>query len=488
MDSYRIPDLETEVLVIGAGGAGLAAAVAACEKGAKVIVLEKRGVPGGNAVWAWGFFAADSKSQKKLGIEASRDAFFKMQMEYTHWRINPRIVRAFIHKSGDTIQWLEDKGVVIDDVPLYYPDQPIPTYHISHDKDSVGRLITRALVKDLEGAGAQIMYHSAAKQLLTDESGQLTGVVVSTKGQEFKINARSVIICTGGYAGNKKLLKKHCSRYTEDMYNFGLPLTGDGLLMATKIGVATEGLGMMLVSAPTIGRNSRKLRHLACVTSEPNTLWVNKRGERFVDETITFVRHAAANPVMRQPDSVSYTLFDDKIVQEAIEKGPVTAGLRYTAPTTPLTKLRKEIQIAADIKENIVKISDSWDEIAGWMGASPEVIKATVDEYNSSCDKGYDDIFVKEKKYLQALRTPPYYAVKCHPSFSTTIGGIKIDHHMQVLGKNDEPVHGLYATGDAAGGWEHDTYNLEVSGFPYGFAVNSGRIAGESAANYVSGE
>jgi fumarate reductase flavoprotein subunit len=120
-------DLQTDIVVIGAGGAGLAAAVAAAEKGAKVILLEKRNALGGRSARAEGFFAAESPAQERLGIDAPKDILFKMAMDYAHWEINPRIVRAFINKSGDTVRWLEEKGMEIALVSPFYRNQVIRT-------------------------------------------------------------------------------------------------------------------------------------------------------------------------------------------------------------------------------------------------------------------------------------------------------------------------------------------------------------------------
>jgi fumarate reductase flavoprotein subunit len=122
------------------------------------------------------------------------------------------------------------------------------------------------------------------------------------------------------------------------------------------------------------------------------------------------------------------------------------------------------------------------------MGVAPEVLQATIDEYNRFCDQGYDESFSKEPRYLQALRNPPYYAIKCHSSFLGTIGGIKINHHMEVLNHQLRPIPGLYAAGVDTGGWEGDTYNGVLAGHTFGFALNSGRIAGENAVKYISGK
>ena len=126
--------------------------------------------------------------------------------------------------------------------------------------------------------------------------------------------------------------------------------------------------------------------------------------------------------------------------------------------------------------------------MAKWMGADPKVLKATIDEYNAACDHGYDPVFAKDRIYLVPLRTPPYYAIKCSFGLNNTIGGIKINEYMEVLDKQDKPIPGFYAAGVDTGGWVPDTYCVTLPGTAFGFALNSGRIAGENTAVYVSGE
>jgi fumarate reductase flavoprotein subunit len=135
----------------------------------------------------------------------------------------------------------------------------------------------------------------------------------------------------------------------------------------------------------------------------------------------------------------------------------------------------------------LVRIFSSWDEFAEWTGADPGVLKATIDEYNAACDQGHDPIFAKEPKYLLPLRKPPYYAIKWGASFLHTIGGIKINGNMEVLDKQDNPITGLYAAGVDTGGWESETYCMRLPGHALGFAINSGRIAGENAAGFALG-
>jgi len=472
--------LETQIAIIGGGGAGLAAAVAAAEKGANVIVLEKRHVLGGNSALAEGLLAAESPAQKRLKIDAPRDDLFKIAMDFAHWKLDARIVRAFIDKSGDTIQWLENKGLFFDWIPHYYPNQRFRTWHCLKGR---GMELIKVLVKDCEDLGVQLFRETGAKKLLTDGKGRVTGVLAETKDKEFRVTAGSVIIATGGYGGNKELLKKYNPYYNENMYFVGVPNMGDGLLMATEIGAATEGLGLVHFSAQAPPQASEDL---TAVSDEPNMIWVNKKGERFIDEATGFNRFLSVNAVLRQPDSVCYTIFDERIKQNIIEKG-VIKGLGYViGPGTKLAGLGKTLELAA--KKGSAKIASSWDEIAKWIGIKPEVLKATIDEYNSFCDQGYDEIFAKDRRYLDALRTPPYYALRCYPRFLGTIGGIKINYRMEVLDHEDNPIPGLYAAGIDTGGWEADTYNVVLSGTTFGFAISSGRIAGENAAKCVLGE
>jgi fumarate reductase flavoprotein subunit len=173
------------------------------------------------------------------------------------------------------------------------------------------------------------------------------------------------------------------------------------------------------------------------------------------------------------------------MTQTMTEEGLVLGmGLPEGAQGNKMPGLESELRALVD--KGLIKISHSWDEIAEWIGADPKVLKATIDEYNTACDQGYDPIFVKDRRYLTPLRTAPYYAIKCHADFMNTIGGIKINEHMEVLDKRDNPIPGLYSAGVDTGGWQSDTYCAVLSGSAFGFAINSGRISGENASKFVS--
>jgi fumarate reductase flavoprotein subunit len=188
------------------------------------------------------------------------------------------------------------------------------------------------------------------------------------------------------------------------------------------------------------------------------------------------------NAIITQPDKVMYSLFDDEMRKNMEEEGRTR---RRAVPDEAKIKgfpgLLGELQKQAQAKGANTKIADSWDEIAHWIGAEPEVLKAEIDEYNSFCEKGRDEIFVKDPEYLIPLRTPPYYAMRCYARVGETLGGIKINEHMEVLDTKGNVIPGAYAAGVIADGWASQT----TCAGAMSFAVHSGRIAGESAAKYV---
>jgi fumarate reductase flavoprotein subunit len=133
-----------------------------------------------------------------------------------------------------------------------------------------------------------------------------------------------------------------------------------------------------------------------------------------------------------------------------------------------------------------IKIADTWDEIAKWAGIPAKTLKATIKEYNSLCERGYDDQFNKDPAYLLPLHSPPYYAIQCNPTILVTHGGIKININMEVLDKDEKAIQGLFAAGIDTGGVDADTYNYNLPGHSFGFSLSTGRLAGQAAAKFAA--
>ena len=471
-------ELQANLVVVGGGGAGLAAAVVASQKGVNnIILLEARRTIGGNSVFAGGLFAPKRRPQKRSDINPLSDELFKKAMSYAHWKTNPRLVRALIDKSQDITQWLEEKGLKFE----WITDPHLGQLSVrTSGTTKTGAEVVKALTKNCEDLGVQILRQNKAKKLLISEESKVIGVLAEAKGKEVRIISKSVIIATGGFAGNKELLKRYCPFYSEDgIYLKGLPHQGDGLLIASEAGAATDGMIMLEISPHMFLGTS----HLSIFFRRPKVIWVNRKGERFTDETVIFSFPETSNSIYRQPDKTAYILFDENIKQNIIKEELNSQEEQTVDKGSWTSGVDKDLRLYAE--KRIVKISDSWDEIAKWIGSDLEVLKTTIDKYNTDCDNGYDDIFVKNRKYLLPLRTPPYYAIKNKLSLLVTHGGLKINHNMEVLDNQGDSIQGLYAAGNDTGDVDSDSYNITLPGHSFGFAINTGRIAGESAAEFV---
>ncbi len=498
--------IDAEIAILGAGGGGLAAALSAAEAGCRsILVLEKAPAPGGTTVMAHDLFAAESPVQIRQGVDASRDFCFNRAMEWAHWdRVNARLLRAIIDKSGDTVRWLEEKGVVFHLAQFYTNQVPLTRHHIEGNAQAMMKIIR----EDCQKLGVQVLTRARANRILRGDNGEVTGVLATTKDGELTVTAKSVIIATGGYAGNMELLKKYCPPFyhLEHVGIDGFPNnTGDGLLMAIEAGADTAGLGTLLVSGPsrkwsddlkiriTPGGQEPAEVTIRLLIWDPLTLWVNKKGHRFMNEGYDLNFFATGHMVLEQPEGISYTLFDSDILARMERDGITRTGGAGTAlyrgmvhPGTPLTGIGKELP--AKEKLGLMKISDSLDGIADYIGVDRAVLKATMDEYNAACDQGYDPIFAKDRRYLIALRTPPYYAIKANAQIGDTLGGVKINERMEVLDTQDDPIPGLYAAGVVAGCYESENYCYPLSGHNVGFALNLGRIAAENVLQYLAAQ
>ncbi len=483
------------MVVVGGGGSGLAAAVAATESGLKnIAVLEKRGATGGSSAMASGIFAAESPVQKRQAIIAKKDVLYKRMMDWSHQSINPRIIRAYIEKSADTVRWLEDKGLRFNCVPHSPIDNPL-TWHVPKGN---GAEIVKTLTKECRDMGIEIFLNTSLKKIITDKQGSVTGVIAGGKNGDATFTADAVVVATGGFGGDRELLKKYCPRYRDNMMLGGQPNMGDGIFKTLEIGAAAEGLGMLMIGGPfgtgakvlTLGK-APDIVHLQMIfiTGEPSCIWLNKQGRRFIDETASFNYYEGINSVIRQTDGICHAIFDSGHIRRITETGlsNVPSGFEFgERHRSPLPEgLEKELQTLAD--KGSIKISDNWDDIADWLEIDRKTLGETVEEYNTACERGYDPVFNKDRAYLIPLKEPPYYGIKMSSSYLNTLGGIRIDEHMQVLDTRDNPIRGLYAVGVDTGGWTSETYCAALPGTAFGWAINSGRIAGESVYRYIDG-
>jgi len=483
MNTLKSQTVETDVVVIGSGGAGLAAALTAAEAGVKVTVCEKQRSLGGSSNFFEGTFAVESDLQRKKYITYSRDEAFKNFMEYSHWRADPRVVRVFVDESAATIAWLQQQGVEFIDVTVLMPDTP-RTYHIVK---GAGEALVKTLASSAKGKGVELRLGTAVTKILK-ETGRITGVIVEQDGEQTVINCRAVVIASGGYANNETWIKKYTGFDLDvNMIPIGnVDKMGDGIRMAWEVGAAEEGMGVLeMYRIGPMGPEFPMKSHLQVVGVQPD-LWVNYLGERFCDESVSFYDTSAGNVSAFYKEGYTFTLLDESIKQLIMDRGVDRNMAQENPPGTRPVNFDKELNAALQIGSTEVCAADSVEELAEKMGVDPAILAATVAGYNSFCEKGHDDLFAKDPRYLRPLKTPRFYAIKCRTVLLGTLGGIKINHRMEVVDRKGKIIPGLYAGGMDAGGMWGDSYPIrEGNGSSSAFAINSGRIAGKNLLQYL---
>jgi fumarate reductase flavoprotein subunit len=483
-----VDSIETDIAVIGSGATGLAAALTAVEGGVRVTILEKMRRTGGTSSFAEGMFAVESEMQLQRNIGITRDEAFKMIMDYGHWWANPRLVRAFVDESAATIAWLQKLGVQFEGPMAMWPDAN-RTWHVFRGpRKARASVAIRTLVARAKEMGVDIRLATEAKRLIK-KGGRISGVVAQKEGKALQVRAKAVIIGTGGYANNKEWIKKYTGFDLDvnlfPIHNVGK--TGDGIRMAWEAGAAEEGIGLlhMMRIGPLLGPGIKLMGQLESAGFQPN-LFINQQGVRYFDEGLLMNFTYDGNAVARLKEGYSYAIFDEAQRREWIERGIKTSAGTITPPGTRLTEFEGEWKTAMESGNPNLFEADSIEALAKQIGVEPAVLKATLEEYNRFCEQGHDELFAKDPKYLRPLRRPKFYAVRCYRVFLGTIGGIRINHRMEVVDKEDDkPIPGLYAGGIDAGGLYGDSYDVYAAGGAYGFAVNSGRIAGRNALNYI---
>ncbi len=474
---------ETDVVVIGSGISGLAAGLTAAEGGVKVVVFEKQRSLGGSSNFLQGIFGVESEMQRERYISYTRDEAFKNLMDYSHWRANPHLVRAFVNESGPTISWLQDMGVEFSDATVNMPDAP-STYHIVKGE---GAAMIKALASAAKERGIDIRLGSCVQRLLK-AGGKITGVIAEENNEEIEVTSKAVVIASGGYANNKQWIKKY-SGYDLDVNLIpvgNVDKSGDGIRMAWEVGAAEEGMGVLeLFRAGPLGPDFPMKNQIEFVTCQPD-LWVDPQGERFCDEGISFYDSEVGNANARFKEGYTFSIFDDSVIERLLDKGVDRGVAVENPPGTRPVNVRAEIDAALGRGSTDVFAADSLEELAKKIDIEPDTLMATVEEYNRFCDKGHDELFAKNPDYLWPIKVPKFYAVKVRTVFLGTLGGIKINEKTEVIDKKGNIIPGLYAVGyDAAGMWGDSYCFRAASGSSSGFAANSGRIAGKNALKYM---
>lgn len=431
-----------DVIVVGAGGAGMSAAIEATRAGASVIVLEKSGVVGGNTLPAQsGINAVDSVVQEASGNTATIEDFMERHMNDLN---NEELVRFMGESSAGAIDFLRNMGL-----ELTVSDETT----FSHRADGpIGPAVVEVLNQTLRESGAALLFDHTAMGLIV-ENGAVTGVIAhDAAGKEMTFKANAVVLATGGFGQDNDLVAQYAPTLKGAITDEIAPTTGDGLLMAQAIGADTVDLGE-IQTFPTVEVNTHSM--LFPNLARGNVIYVNDEGQRFVTENWGDPEMLAA--VMQESiDGTAYLVFDAQHLaaasglQDFIDRG---AAFQGETPT----------------------------ELAESMGVNVDNLAATFETWNADVASGADNQFGREE--IEAgLTEAPYYAIPFGVGVHYCRGGLVIDTLTQVQNTSGEPIPGLYASGEVTGG----VHGAErVDGSAVTDTIVYGRQSGIQSAAYA---
>jgi fumarate reductase flavoprotein subunit len=488
--------LKTDVAVIGAGPGGLPAALRAAELGFNVCLFEKLNKTGGARNGGMGPFGAGTHIQEKYGIKdcTTKDAFDYL-MNFNHWKIDARLASEFINSTAFTVKWLEDQGLSYSvggggggGAPMMmtegflhmfarhpdYPNEFFAACSVLTDKVKANKNI-------------RLFLETPVKKLIRT-GNTINGLIAQDKnGNEIQVEAKAVIIATGGFSGSPEMIKKYTSfTYNKDLFaTFEMPnLTGDGIRMAWDAGAAKSEMMMAVYKGIPIYGGPGGTKNEWSILGNPN-LMVNLQGGRFLNEAMSD-RYMMGNAIHRQTNGCGFMMFDSTIADgyrnQKMEAGTPPTGEKFASPINDIDKIVAE---AKKLNYPYIFAADSLEDFCKKTGIDLNGLKATIAEYNSYCKAGKDPIFYKDVSNLKPLYGPKYYAAQwCCDNFGG-LGGLKINYKAEVLDTALKPIPGLYAGGHDANTMYADTYPAYESGNFSSFAYTTGLMAAKKAAEYI---
>jgi fumarate reductase flavoprotein subunit len=480
-----VENLQVDVIIVAAGAAGLAAAVSAAQNGLSVIVFEKNAITGGTANRGMGPLGIESRHTRARLLQPTQDEAFKAFMDYTHWRVDAKLVRAFLNKSGDTIHWLESLGVEFVEPATYFTGS-FQTWHLV--KPEIGppgpgsaATMMKILTKKAIGLGVEIRLECSVQQILKENDIIIGVKAIDKMGNIIEARSKAVLVATGGFGNNPEMVQKYAHFEMEkDIYPFRIPgITGDGIRMAWEVGAQKTEMSMELIYGMPDPLNVPPTLHEAC--RQPHLL-VNYWGERFLNEAVMPNVTFTANAITLQKDKTAFLIFDESILEKMIKDFDTR---NRVFPHTCFANAHTTIENYLKSGKGNFYRADSIEELAKQTGIQTEGLYKTIETYNSYCKKGYDELFNKESKYLRPIKKSKFYAARHFPSAYGSAGGIKINEKTEVIGQNWLPIKGLYAAGTDACSIYGDSYPFIFPGTSMGFALNTGRIAVENIVKHL---
>ena len=442
-----------DIVIIGAGGAGLSAAVAAAEtdRSLKIIVLEKQGIIGGNTNYSTGGInAAETDIQKELGIEDSKEQFYDDTMSGGKYKNIPSLVENLVEHAPVTISWLTGLGADLTDVGLM-GGSSVKRTHRPKGGSAIGPHLMKVLKEATSNKNIEMRTSNKVTDLLSATDGSVTGVKVeNANGSMYTLKAKAVIIATGGFGANLDMVTS-LQPSLEGFATLNHPgATGDAFGWVTAIGGATIQMSNIQIH-PTAEATNHIL--ITEAVRGNGAILVNHEGKRFCNEMDT--RDVVSAAILEQTQGEAFLIFDQDI--------------------------RKSLAaIETYANQHLLSEGVTVTELADAVGIPADALTETLSRYNVQQKAGVDEDFGRSATEMTAsLETAPYYAVCVTPAIHHTMGGLSVNTDTQVLRADGTPISGLYAAGEVTGGL-HGANRLGGNGVAD--IVVNGRLAGITAS------
>lgn len=443
--------VEVEVAVVGAGGCGLAAALAAAREGRTVFVFEKLAVPMPNTTRSTGMIpAAGTRWQRSAGSDDAPDVFARDIAAKTHGSADVDLVRRLTTTSAEMVEWLADEGgVALELVTGFtYPGHSRERMHAPADR--AGATVMNALKRAVEAAGVEVVLDAAVTDLVVDDD-RVVGLVVRHGDNEERVKADAVVLASNGFGANPAMLREHCPEIADALYLGGEGSTGEAIVWGQRLGAATDFLDSYQ------GHASVAIPHnvlLSWSTVMSGGMLVGRDGRRFGDETAGYSEYATR--VIEQPGQEAFLIIDERIHQEALAF--------------------EDYRQAADA--GALRRADTLVELAERLGVESAGLIETV----AAADQVADGITLDRFGRAQmAHLAAPFYGVKVTGALFHTQGGLVVDDHARVLRPDGSVIEGLYAGGGAAAGISGHGASGYMSGNGLLTAFGLGWLAGRHA-------
>lgn len=488
-------EVTVDIVVVGAGGSGTGAALAAAETGAKVMVVEKLGSVGGNSKLASGFFAINSRWQQEEKLDMDIDVAVNRLLVFNNYLSNGPLTRAIVEKAADTVEWLDGYGMKFylqqETTQFAHENDPYE-YKCYHKYEDSGAGF-EALYKKLDEMGTEVRLNTTFNELIQESDGTVTGIVATKEdGGRLTVHAKATILCTGGFGGDSDRAQARVKN--NYMASIGMPNMGEGydaLLAAGAIdldGTPLLHACQLAESETTTVSTSDTLAgfsnsSLTQLLMSP-LLWVDASGSRFTNEDVVYDTAFWANAAVSAGGRY-YFIVDEKTLKSYTDGD--TLRISKSGPGACMDPAD-----FVELAEGAVKAGTAWKaataaELAEATGMDPQELEETIARYNSMVAAGKDTDYDKAPASLKfGVEEGDLYAFDCRAVYLGTVGGVKVDEHLQVIDGDYDPIPGLYAAGTNAGGYYNGLGYPPYEGLACGFAWTSGRIAGESAAGYIA--